>query len=94
VKPLPAALTDDPRELAAAMSLLYRAAELTGVAPDDEFTATARKYGNDAAARTLTALTRRSAADKSPAAMYYIEGCDADGFRFVFEDPYKHSEIE
>lgn len=76
------------------MSLLYRAAELIGEAPDDEFIAAAQKHGNDTAAQALTAFTRRSAADKSPAAMYYVEGCDADGLRFVFEDPYKQGETE
>lgn len=86
---LACALTDDPREPVAAMSLLYRAAELIGADPDAEFTATARSGGNTAATQALTAFTRRTAADRSPAAMYYVEGCDADGFRFVFEDPHK-----
>jgi hypothetical protein len=86
---LAAALAEDPRELVAPMALLHRAAELIGADPDAEFAAAARRSADDAATQHLAAFTRRSAPDKSPAAMYYVEGRDANGFRFVLEDPYK-----
>jgi hypothetical protein len=88
---LACALNDDSREIVTPMSLLYRAAELIGADPDDEFAKAARRSGNAAAAEAFAAFTRRSAADKSPSAMYFVEGRDEDGFRFLFEDPYQRA---
>lgn len=85
---LACALTDDAREVVAPMALLYRAAELIGADPDAEFHAAVRRAGNPQAERALTAFPRRSPADRAPGAMYYFERQDADGFRFVFDDPY------
>jgi hypothetical protein len=83
---LACAVTEDGREQVTAMVLLYRAAELIGADPDDEFAAAGRASGDPHAQEALLAFTRRPADARSLAAMYYVEAQDADGFRFVFED--------
>jgi hypothetical protein len=76
------ARTDDQRDVLPVLSLLYRAAELIGADPEQEF-ARAAEIGSAASAETLTGFTRRSEPDRRIGAMGYVEGKDADGFRFV-----------
>jgi hypothetical protein len=76
------ARTDDQRDVLPVLSLLYRAAELIGADPEQEFIRAAR-VGSAATAEILAGFTRRSGADQRIGAMGYVEGEDADGFRFV-----------
>ncbi|MBG6065770.1 hypothetical protein [Micromonospora ureilytica] len=75
------AITGDPREPLAALSLLYRASEIIGHDPNSEF-ATANDLSGGRANGLLDFL-RRSPADKTIQAMGYEESGDEGGFRFV-----------
>ncbi|GII88847.1 hypothetical protein Ssi03_68370 [Sphaerisporangium siamense] len=71
----------DPREALAALSLLYRAAEMIGHDPDVEFSALNEFSGGRAGG--LLDFLRRSPEDKAIEAMGYEEGDDKRGFRFL-----------
>jgi hypothetical protein len=73
--------TDDPREVLPVFSLLFRAAEMIGDDPVAEFDRVAGIAGE--AGASLRSFARRDPADRSIEAMAYIEGNDADGFRFI-----------
>ncbi|WP_420118207.1 hypothetical protein [Micromonospora sp.] len=75
------AIADDPRESIAALSLLYRAAELIGHDPNSEFAAAGDVLGGGVSG--LLEFLRRSPEDKSIEAMGYEEGDDGRGFCFI-----------
>ncbi|MFJ8689860.1 hypothetical protein [Micromonospora wenchangensis] len=74
-------IADDPRESIAALSLLYRAAEMIGGDPNSEFVAASNAVGGEVGG--LLDFLRRSQEDRSIEAMGYEEGDDQGGFCFV-----------
>jgi len=73
---------EDTREVLVIYSLLYRALELLDADPMNIFEESARRAPHKFGAVTME-FAQRDAADKSIAAMGYVESEDRDGFKFV-----------
>lgn len=76
-------LTDDFREVLQSVSLLYRASELVGVDPSQQFRAVAQLAG-DPPENHLISFLERSPDKKRIERMGFTEGADETGFRFLY----------
>jgi hypothetical protein len=79
---LAAIITDDEREGMLVMPLAWHTAGLLGLEPKDVFAMTAAGLPL-AGRRGLSAFASRKPQDQTLKCMGYIEGADADGFRYI-----------
>ena len=79
---LAASIGGDEREGVLVMPLPWRAATLLGVHQEKLFTSAASKVP-EPGAKALTAFMQRRPEEQRLDSMGYVEGADADGFRFM-----------